>query len=247
MHYQPQYELGSGRTMAAEALVRLTDADAGLIYPDRFINLAEESGLIVPMGRAVVSRVCADLAALRSSGHRLERIAINVSAHQLNIDHELPAFIDRALAEHGLVHADLELELVERQALTAGCPGRQSLQALAERGCRIMLDDFGNGYSSISYLTDLPVGGFKLDRSLISQIGDRRSISVVSGLLAMAHEMGLDVIAEGIETEAQHDALVAARCLRGQGFGHSRPMPLASLDAFLLAAVPNRAVPVEQP
>jgi EAL domain-containing protein (putative c-di-GMP-specific phosphodiesterase class I) len=234
MHYQPQYEMQSNQTVAAEALVRLFDAEGQLIYPARFIDMVEESDLIVPFGRAVIEQVCADLAACRADGYTLQRIAINLSANQLNSDTSLLEFTDEVVERYGLTYSDLEFELTERQNLTPNCEGFRLLTALAERGARIVIDDFGIGYSSITYLTELPITAFKLDRTLISRLPEDKAMqSVVKSLLMLAADLELEVVAEGIETQDQNDYLARAGCLLGQGFGYAKPMDLANFQTFL--------------
>lgn len=234
MHYQPQYDMATGKTVSAEALTRLVDHSGQLIYPDRFIGLAEHSDLIVPLGRAVIERVCADLAALRAEGFDIERMAINLSARQLNVDSSLLSFVDQAVDWHGLKHADLEFELTERQSLEPHCEGLAALDALADRGARIVIDDFGIGYSSIVYLSELPVSAFKLDRALVSRLPEDGTMqTLVESLLALAATLKLDVVAEGIETKAQHEFLLGAGCPYAQGFGYAKPMSSNDLQAFM--------------
>jgi EAL domain-containing protein (putative c-di-GMP-specific phosphodiesterase class I) len=182
VHYQPQYELSTGEMVAAEALVRLIDTEGQLIYPDRFIELAEQSDLIAPLGRAVIEQVCADLGACRRDGFGLQRVAINLAAHQLNIDADLPDFVDQSLTRHGLQPEDLEFELTERQGLVENGEGLGVLSTLAERGSRIVIDDFGMGYSSVAYLMldDLPVSAIKLDRTLVCRLPDDKTMQCVA-------------------------------------------------------------------
>jgi EAL domain-containing protein (putative c-di-GMP-specific phosphodiesterase class I) len=234
MHYQPQYDMRTGETVSVEALIRLVDLDEQLVYPDRFISQVEEGDLIVPLGRAVIERVCADLAESRAAGFAIERVAINLSSHQLNIDSGLVTFIDQTIARYGLAHADLEFELTERQRLTPQCEGLEVLNELAARGVRIVLDDFGIGYSSIVYLAQLPVTAFKLDRVLVRHLpGDKTMQALVESLLMLARTLDLEIIAEGIETQAQHEYLLRAGCPYAQGFGYAKPMNLDSLKTFL--------------
>ena len=234
MHYQPQYEMSTGKTIAAEALARLVNSDGELIYPDRFIGLVEQSDLVVPLGRAVIERVCADLAASRTEGLAIQRMAINLSAHQLNIDTTLLRFIDQVIARYGLEYVDLEFELTERQSLTPRCEGLAVLNALAQRGSRIVIDDFGIGYSSIVYLAALPVSGFKLDCALVSYLPEDKVMqALVESLLLLAANLDLEVIAEGIETNGQNEYFVRAGCPYAQGFGYAKPMNIGDLQAFM--------------
>jgi EAL domain-containing protein (putative c-di-GMP-specific phosphodiesterase class I) len=234
VHYQPQYDMHSGKTVAAEALVRLIDAAGQLVHPDRFIAAVEDRDLIVPLGRAVIEQVCADMAACRAKGLRLQRVAVNLSAHQLIADTGLLDFIGLTVARHGLRHADLEFELTERHSLQADRDGHDVLEALAQRGARIVIDDFGVGYSSVIYLAELPVSAFKLDRSLVSRVlEDKAARTLVQSLLALADNMGLDVVAEGVETKAQGDHLAAVGCPLAQGYGYARPMQIDDLMGFV--------------
>jgi EAL domain-containing protein (putative c-di-GMP-specific phosphodiesterase class I) len=230
VHYQPQYDMQSGKPVAAEALVRLIDNDGQLVYPDRFIHLSEQRDLIVPLGRAVIERVCADLAACRAQGLPLRRIAVNLSVHQLSADFDLLGFIDRTVAGQGLGYDDLEFELTERDRLQTHCQGRDVLNTLAQRGARVVIDDFGVGYSSVVYLAELPVAAFKLDQTLVARaLEDARARKLIDSLLALARTMGLDVVAEGVESGAHNDYLVAAGCPYAQGYGYARPMPIELL------------------
>ena len=234
VHYQPQYDMRTGRAVAAEALVRIVDTDGAIIYPDQFIDLVEDSDLCVPVGRALLARVCADIAACRKAGIPLQRIAVNLSARQLESDTGFPDLVDAMIERNGLRYEDLEFELTERQVLEPACEGRESLIALADRGARIALDDFGMGYSSVVYLTDLPVSSFKLDRVLIARLlEDDRTQSVVTHLLELAANLGLEVVAEGVETHEQHTFLTNAGCHFAQGFGFAMPLAFDDLQQFL--------------
>jgi len=236
VHYQPQYNIRSGEMVAAEALVRLVDTAGQLVYPDRFIELTEQSDLIALLGRAVIKQVCADMASHRKEGGVLERVAINLSAHQLNVDRQLSDFVDEVLTGHGLQHSDLEFELTERQELKPNADGMAVLRTLAARGARIVIDDFGMGYSSVAYLTlsDLPISAIKLDRAMVARLpADQRMRSVVNSLLALAAELGLEVMAEGVETTAQNEYLAGIGCPLAQGFGYARPMGIRELRDFI--------------
>lgn len=243
LHYQPQYDMRTGQMIGAEALARLVDVDGQLIYPNRFIDLVEQSDLIVALGRASIEQVCADLAACRAKGHLFRRIAINLSARQLNVDSTLLVFIDHTVAAYGLSYVDLEFELTERQSLTPQCEGLAVLHALAERGARIVIDDFGIGYSSIVYLAELPVSAFKLDRALVSRLpGNRAMQTLVESLLALGERLDLEVIAEGVETDGQNEYLVRAGCRIAQGYAYAKPMGVLELQAFMSGTGASRHV-----
>ena len=236
VHYQPQYDVGTGEVLAAEALVRLLDTNDQLIYPDRFIEIAEQSDLIVVLGRTVIEQVCTDLATCRSQGLALQRIAINLSAHQLNVDTQLPEFVEEAVGRHGLLYSDLEFELTERQELTPDSDARTVLSKLAARGARIAIDDFGMGYSSLAYLMleDLSISAIKLDRELVRHLPeDKHKQCLVQYLLSLAASLGLEVVAEGVETAAQNDYLASVGCPYAQGFGYAKPMSIIDLQNFI--------------
>ncbi len=230
VHYQPQYDMRTNKLVAAEALIRLIDTDGQLIYPNRFIGPVEQRDLILPLGREVIERACIDLARIRARGLFLRRIAINLSAHQIAADKDLISFIDRTISRYKLKYSDLEFELTERQGFESKSEGPEVIRKLAERGSRIVIDDFGLGYSSVAYLADLPVAAFKLDRSLVDRIGnDGPARALINGLLGMARNLGLDVVAEGVETSEQGDYLRAVGCRLAQGFGYARPMWIEDL------------------
>lgn len=234
MQYQPQYDMRTGKMVAAEALTRLKDINGNLIYPNRFIDLLEQSDLIVWLGRSVIEHVCSDLSDCRAAGYEIERIAINLSARQLNIDASLVDYIDQMIVEYGLAYSDLEFELTERQCLTPQCEGMEVLNLLAERGVRIVIDDFGVGYSSVVYLTELPISAFKLDRALIDRLPDDKAMqTLVRSLLNLANSLHLEVVAEGIENAAQNDYLMRAGCPYAQGFAYSKPLDIKDLRAFM--------------
>ncbi|MEM9533743.1 MAG: EAL domain-containing protein [Pseudomonadota bacterium] len=237
MHYQPQYDLNSGRCISAEALVRIQGEDGKLIYPDRFIAQAETSAVSAIFGRVVIKKVLADLA--RCRGVALPRIAINLSAHQLAADTSLPAFFAEALQRFGLHHRDLEFELTERQRLTPS--GRRVLQVLADRGARIVLDDVCTGHATIKQLHSLPISAFKLDRAAVRKMtGDERVRELLEMLFGIAGRLDLDVVAEGIENPEQAQLLLNVGCRYGQGFDFARPMPIEQLQQWIRSAAPQR-------
>jgi EAL domain-containing protein (putative c-di-GMP-specific phosphodiesterase class I) len=237
VHYQPQFDFSAGRTVAVEALARINGETGELVLPERFIEQAECNALIVPLGRAVISEVCRDLAGWRAEGTDIEHVAINLSAHQLNVDETLASFVARALAEHGLSATDLEFELTERQFLESAGTGMNTLRELTDMGASIALDDFGIGYSSVSYLAEMPVHAVKLDRSMVARIPEHRTTErVIRHLVAMALDIGVRVIGEGIETWDQHDYLASCGCHLGQGFLFAEPMAQADLADFVRCA-----------
>jgi diguanylate cyclase (GGDEF)-like protein len=220
LHYQPQVETGTGRILGAEALVRMRGPDGELLPPGRFIDVAEESGLIVPLGDWVLHEACAQFARWRAEGWSDARIAVNVSTVQLR-NRSFIASVERALSDAGLEPQSLELELTEGVFIEER--GRALLRELRDRGIAIAIDDFGTGFSSLGYLNRLPVDVLKIDRSFIAEI-DRGGGGIVAAIVAMAHELGCSVVAEGVETEAELDFLRAHGCDVLQGFHLGRPV-----------------------
>jgi len=232
-HYQPQYDMQTGEIVSVEALVRLRNRTGELVYPDKFIREAEESGLIAPLSRQVIHAACRDLAHWRAEGIHIQRMCINLSAHQINIDHDLPHFVQATTIAFGIRPSDLEFELTERQALNSAGPGVRNLHTLSTMGARLAIDDFGTGYSSVAYIAELPIDTVKLDRSMISRLPeDGTARHVVRHLLQMAQELGMTTVGEGVETEAQNDLLAELGCELGQGYLVAKPMDAKSIPGF---------------
>ncbi len=238
LHYQPQYELASRRIVAAEALLRFQDEHGRLVPPARFIGIIEDSGLIVTIGHWVIQEACRQLRRWRDAGHPLQRIAVNLAPRQL-MDENLLSVIRDALNGAGLDYPDLEIEITERQMVEHLPLVTRILDELTGLGVRVAVDDFGTGYSSLAYLAQLPLHMLKIDRAFLQHC-DRggKTARVVAAIVAMARELGLEVVAEGIEQPEQEPCLQALGCRLGQGFGFSRPV---AADAFgdLLARDPS--------
>ena len=217
LHYQPQVNLADGRITGAEALLRWRDPELGEIAPARFIPVAEDSGFIVPIGDWVLSQAVRQAALWHSKGLSLP-IAVNVSALQFQQAH----FVDRVanvLAVSGLPPQLLELELTESILVHDADEALHRLHALARLGVRMAIDDFGTGYSSLAYLKRFPIGKLKIDRSFVSGLpGDDSDAGIVRAILQMARALGMKVIAEGVETEAQRQFLHDAGCDEFQGY-----------------------------
>ena len=227
LRYQPIVELTTGEISSFEALVRWPHPNRGVITPNRFIPLAEETGLIVPLGRWTIQRAARDAAALRAvPGGQDVRVAVNVSARQFAVP-GLMADIRAGLAEAGLEPEALTVELTESALILRPeeGAGAGSLHALKRLGVALAIDDFGTGYSSLSYLHDLPFDALKIDKSFVDEITDsQRRMDLVRGIISIAEALGLAVIAEGVEHERQRALLAEAGCAFGQGFLFSGPV-----------------------
>lgn len=232
LHYQPQVDLSSGRIISVEALLRWPRKDGTVQFaPTDFIPLAEESGLIVPIGKWVLQRACRDYRAWQAQGHAPASIAINISARQFQ-DPSMVEEIKRVLREYGMRPGQLELELTEN--VVQSTSSANQVRALARMGINIAIDDFGTGYSSLNYLKHLPVRKLKIDRTFmrgVPQAGD--NVAIVKAIIAMGQSMGLTVAAEGVETAAQRRYLRTQGCNLGQGFLFGRPITADSLLALL--------------
>jgi diguanylate cyclase (GGDEF)-like protein/PAS domain S-box-containing protein len=232
--FQPIIDLEDGRIHAAEALVRIQDGDR-LVLPAEFIDVAEETGLIVEVDARMFERVAAEGARLLDSGVLLRRLTTNVSARSL----EDPTFVgrmQRALTWYGVPGTMIRVELTERSLLTASPTVRESLTRIQDLGIAIGLDDFGTGYSALAYLQQFPLRFLKIDRSFVSRLGtSERDDAVVEAVVDLAHAHDLVVIGEGVETQEQLDALRRMGCDRAQGYLMGRPMRASELDELLRA------------
>ncbi len=233
LHYQPQIEIASGRIVGVEALVRWLHPVRGLVPPIQFIPLAEESGLIEPIGEWVLRTACAQAAAWQRSGLPALRMGINVSARQFH-NPALESLVAQALIEHGLAPEQLELEITESLSMKDPEESIRILASFKALGIGIAIDDFGTGYSNLAYLRRFPVRRIKLDRSFVSELGSQSSSrAIVEAMVAMAHKLDLQVIAEGVETSEQRDQLLRYGCDELQGYWFSRPVDAATCEALL--------------
>jgi len=239
LHYQPVVSAANGSASGVEGLLRWL-RDGVLVPPLEFIPLAEESGLIVPVGAWAIDRMCRDLGALRAAaGEEGLYGSVNLAASQLR-DPELIPHITAALARHDLPPSSLVVELTESAIIDDPEHAGAVLASLRQLGVRVAIDDFGTGYSSLSYLRQMPADIIKIDRSLIADIThDDRSLRLLQGIVTLAQDLGLHVTVEGVETEEQLRLVRAAGCDSVQGYLVSRPAPLPQIDE-LLAALPGR-------
>jgi diguanylate cyclase (GGDEF)-like protein/PAS domain S-box-containing protein len=238
LHYQPQVSARDGRCIGIEALARWRHPVLGDIPPLKFIPIAEESGLIEALGSWVLEEACRQLSAWQAEGVAGLRMAVNLSAQQLR-SLDLAQSVDAALKRHGLKGRDLELEITESVAMENPERAIGQLQALRNLGIQLAIDDFGTGYSSLAYLKRLPIQVLKLDRTFVRDIEtDPSDAEISAATLALAHNLGLKVIGEGVETEAQRDYLIAHQCDFLQGFLFSKPLPADDALKFIREHAP---------
>jgi len=232
LHFQPKAELASGCIVGVEALVRWLHPERGFIPPNDFIPIAERTGLIKPLSRYVVAAALRQCGEWRAEGLDLH-VAVNLTIPDL-LDLELPTVIAHLLAENGVRPDQLELEITESTILADPFRVRQVLTALNELGLRLAIDDFGTGYSSLAYLRRLPVQTIKIDRSFVLDMCDNASdATIVRSTIDLARNLGLDVVAEGVETEEAWAALRAQGCTLAQGYLISKPLPADELRTLL--------------
>ena len=231
--YQPKLCLRSGRLLGMEALLRWNHPEKGMIRPDQFISVAEETGLIIPIGKWIARQACRMSKQLTAAGMGNLHVAINLSPKQFS-DPDLVASIASILKEEQLPSSLLELELTEGLLLEATDDTHQQLEQLKKLGLTLAMDDFGTGYSSLSYLKKFPIDIIKIDRSFIHEIPDNQDdMEITSAVIAMAHNLKIKVVAEGIETAEQLAFLRRHRCDVGQGYLFDRPIPGSELIAKL--------------
>ena len=233
LYYQPQVSLISGEIVGAEALVRWLHPEKGLIPPGQFIPFAEETGLILPISDWVVRTACRQMHEWRAAGLPLLKIGVNLSARHFHLA-SLPDTVALALSENGIDARYLELELTE-SAMMHDAPGAvRIMDRLKGLGVRLSLDDFGTGFSSLAYLSRFAIDLIKIDQSFIRDVTDNpTNASIVTATIAMAHKLGKNIIAEGVETEAQMAFLRRHDCDEMQGYLFSRPLPASDFAALL--------------
>ena len=231
LYYQPQFSALDGAICGAEALIRWRHPTRGLVAPGMFITLAEQTGLIVPLGAWVLREACRQGKAWLDRGYQFGRIAVNLSPRQFSSD-DLLSTIDNALAQSGLPSAMLELEITEGAIMQNPQEAVVLLKRMRQLGVTISVDDFGTGYSSLASLKQYPLDTLKIDRSFVKGIpGDADDIAITEAIIAIAHKLHLQVVAEGVESQEQHDFLRAAGCDIVQGYLHAQPLSAGEIEA----------------
>jgi len=232
LYYQPKIELANGCITSVEALLRWHHPQRGLVPPDKFIHIAEESGIINTLGEWVLEEACRQLAKWKSQGLTLN-IAVNLSPKQLR-DKEIISKIKQLIEKYDLKKDELELEVTETAAMTNAKNAIKQMHEIRSAGATLAIDDFGTGYSSLAYLKLFPVQVLKLDRTFVCNIEENGDdATICSASISLAHNLGMKVVAEGVETEAQKDFLVGHQCDYMQGYLFSRPLPVDEVTSLL--------------
>jgi diguanylate cyclase (GGDEF)-like protein/PAS domain S-box-containing protein len=248
LHYQPQVDLASGRIVGMEALIRWQHPELGMVPPSRFVGVAEETGLIVPIGAWVMHTACAQNKTWQDAGLGRLRVAVNLSARQFGAA-DLLERIEQALADSALDPACLEIELTESLFMSDVTPAVELLHRMKALGVQLSIDDFGTGYSSLSYLSRFPIDTLKIDRSFVADIThDANDAAIVTSIITLAHNLKLAVIAEGVENGEQLDYLRRHGCDEIQGYFFSRPLAASDFEQLLrqrrALPTPNQDEPV---
>jgi diguanylate cyclase (GGDEF)-like protein/PAS domain S-box-containing protein len=228
LHYQPVVSLSTGEFIGAEALIRWQHPEDGLVYPDSFIGIAEETGLIEPIGQWVIEQACQDLKHWHAIGLKIQ-VAVNVSSRQCKQTSEIPIthVIRKALDDNNISPSYLKIEITESLLMDNSQEMISSLQEIRDLGVGIHMDDFGTGYSSLSYLKHFPIDVLKIDRSFIEgAISDKTDASLVEAVVLIGHSLQLKLVGEGIETQQHFDYLASLGCDYGQGYFISKPIPV---------------------
>lgn len=229
LHYQPKIDLTTGNIVGMEALIRLPQPDGKMISPIDFIPIAEDTGLIIPLGKWILQQACCDTLELeRRTGHRLQ-VAINLSARQFQ-QKDLDATVQQVLFNSGIPPEQVELEITESMLMRNVQDACTTMRSLRSLGVNLAIDDFGTGYSSLAYLRQFPVNTLKIDRSFVHELkSEPTSACIISAVIGLGRGLGLTIVAEGIETTEQLTQLRDAGCHLAQGFYLARPIPLDTL------------------
>jgi len=233
LHYQPLVDLRTGAIVAAEALMRWDRPARGMVPPARFIPIAEQTGLIVPLGMWALRSALGSLKRLREQGLRIEHVSVNLSARQL-LQPDLVAQVRESLQRAGVEPGALTLELTESMLMEDATSAARTLGDLKALGVKLSLDDFGTGYSSLAYLSRFAFDTIKIDRSFVQAMHSQSNgAAIVDATIRLAHSLGMRVVAEGVESETQLATLASSACDQGQGYFFSRPLPIADLAAMM--------------
>lgn len=229
--YQPIVNIRTGKIAGIEALIRWKHPNRGIISPEEFIPIAEESGLIIPIGEWVLRNACSQLRAWHGMGYRDFVLSVNVSAIQLQqLD-----FVDKVsgiLSENGLLPEHLELEITENALIYPNSAAIDNLRCLKKKGIRILIDDFGTGYCCLEYLQNISVNGLKIAGKFVSNIKINVNRAIIESVISLGHNLNIDVTAEGVETKEQYDYLCEKGCDKVQGFYFSKPLLATELTDF---------------
>ena len=238
LFYQPKIDTRTRRIVGAEALIRWEHAERGFVRPDEFIPMAEETGLIEPIGAWVLEEACRNIRAWQASGLAIPRISVNVSSRQFGA----PGFyeaVHRIIADSGVEPSHITFEVTESVLMENAAESTALLNRFKAMGLHLSMDDFGTGYSSLSYLRRFPLDELKIDKSFLAEIdadhapADPGKGTLIGGIIALGHSLGLTIVAEGVETERQHAFLQQHRCDQCQGYLFSRPLPAAAFQRLL--------------
>jgi EAL domain-containing protein (putative c-di-GMP-specific phosphodiesterase class I) len=240
LFFQPKVRVQNGRGTGAEALVRWNHSSRGLLLPGEFIPVAEESGLIVPLGDWVLRKACAQIKTWQSAGMRVPRISVNVSSKQFKARTVTESVVG-ALKASGINPQHLGLEITEGAIMDHAERNVRTLHELKALGLTLSIDDFGTGYSSLSYLKRFPIDELKIDRSFVTDVDKNPDdAAIVIAVIAMAHCLGLAVVAEGVETQAQRDFLAGRGCDEAQGYLYSKPISAEAFGSLLAGSAIKR-------
>jgi EAL domain-containing protein (putative c-di-GMP-specific phosphodiesterase class I) len=235
VHYQPIINLQTREVWGMEALVRWQHPERGLLGPEEFVPDAEKNGLVIPMGERVLKEACKQAKEWQERYPYISPWAISVNLSARQVGHpDLAKIVEGVLKEAGLEAHSLSLDITETAYIKVMEGNTAALDELKQQGVRISLDDFGTGYSSLSYLKRLPADALKIDRSFIKGLGeDVEDTALVQMIIDLAHTFGLEVVAEGVESEAQADQLKEMGCDLGQGYHFTKPLPPEGVEEFL--------------
>lgn len=243
LHYQPKVDLNTGAITGAEALIRWTHPTRGQVPPLQFIPVAEDCGLILPIGRWALREACRQAQAWREEGLPATTLAVNVSAMELRDENFLDG-VFAILSETGIDPKALELEVTESVLMKHAASAASIFQILREKGVQVAIDDFGTGYSSLGYLRKFPLDALKIDQSFVNQISaSGEDTAIVTAVIGMAQSLNLRVIAEGVETVEQLTFLCAHKCDEAQGYYFSRPVPAQQFATLLRTGIPRGLIP----